>query len=72
MDDPRKDTCSRNIFQHEDLKDAVKMAKDPNYFICKSNKIDDLLFFSSSFFLSIERTNLFKFFILKNKFLGTF
>uniref|UniRef100_A0A915EM05 DNA-directed RNA polymerase RpoA/D/Rpb3-type domain-containing protein n=1 Tax=Ditylenchus dipsaci TaxID=166011 RepID=A0A915EM05_9BILA len=31
--DARKDTCSRNIFQHEDIKDAVSMSKNMEHFI---------------------------------------
>ncbi|KAI1720793.1 RNA polymerase rpb3/RpoA insert domain-containing protein [Ditylenchus destructor] len=29
----RKDTCSRNVFQHDGIKDAVEMSKNQNYFI---------------------------------------
>ena len=32
--DPRKDTSSRNVFQHEDLKGAVEMRKIKDHFIC--------------------------------------
>ena len=32
--DARSDTSSRNIFMHDDLKDAVEMTKDKTHFIC--------------------------------------
>lgn len=31
----RYDTCSRNVFRHEDLKDAVIMSRVQDHFICK-------------------------------------
>lgn len=31
----RYDTCSRNVFRYEDLKDAVIMTKVQDHFICK-------------------------------------
>jgi hypothetical protein len=33
--DARYDTCSRNVYRYEDLKDAVKMGRIKNHFICK-------------------------------------
>lgn len=36
VSDARKDMCSRNIFRHEHLKDAVHMSLVKDHFICKS------------------------------------
>jgi hypothetical protein len=33
--DARYDTCSRNVFLHDDLKDAVEMTKVLDHFICE-------------------------------------
>ena len=33
VDDPRYDACSRNVYRHEDLKDAVAMTKKRDHFI---------------------------------------
>jgi hypothetical protein len=33
--DARYDTCSRNVYRYEDLKDAVKMSRVKDHFICK-------------------------------------
>jgi len=33
--DARYDACSRNVFRHEDLKDAVRISRARNHFICK-------------------------------------
>ncbi|XP_076354046.1 RNA polymerase I and III subunit C [Tachypleus tridentatus] len=30
----RKDTCSRNVFRHDDLKDSVKLTRVKDHFIC--------------------------------------
>lgn len=35
VNDSRYDTSSRNVFRHEDLKDAVIMSKVQDHFICK-------------------------------------
>lgn len=35
VNNPRYDTGSRNVFRHEDLKDAVVISKIQDYFICK-------------------------------------
>ena len=32
---PRKDTCSREVFRHDDLKDLVKLSRVRDHFICK-------------------------------------
>jgi hypothetical protein len=32
--DARADTSSRNLFMHQDLKDAVEMSKKKTHFIC--------------------------------------
>ena len=39
----RKDTCSREVLRHEDLKELVKLERIRDHFICKihiSNKLD--------------------------------
>ncbi|KAK7603093.1 hypothetical protein V9T40_003092 [Parthenolecanium corni] len=33
INNPRYDSCSRNVFQHEDLKDIVKISRVPNHYI---------------------------------------
>lgn len=33
--DPRYDSCSRNVYRHESLKNAVKLMRVPDHFICK-------------------------------------
>ena len=33
VDDPRYDACSRNVYRHDDLKDAVTMTKKRDHFI---------------------------------------
>lgn len=33
--DARYDSCSRNVFGYDDLKDAVKMSRVRDHFICK-------------------------------------
>lgn len=35
VSDARRDLCSRNIFRHEHLKDAVRMTLIKDHFICK-------------------------------------
>lgn len=39
VNDARYDTSSRNVFRHEDLKDAVIMTKIQDHFICKYLKL---------------------------------
>ena len=34
---PRYDSCSRNVFQHEDLKGCVQLSRIQNHIICKLN-----------------------------------
>lgn len=36
VDNPRYDTCSRNVFRFHDLKDTVVMGRARDHFICKS------------------------------------
>lgn len=31
----RYDSCSRNVFRHDDLKDCVQLSRITNHFICK-------------------------------------
>ena len=33
---PRRDTCSREVFRHDDLKDCVRLSRVRDHFICKS------------------------------------
>lgn len=33
--DARYDSCSRNVYRHDDLKDSVKMARVKDHFICE-------------------------------------
>jgi hypothetical protein len=30
----RYDSCSRNVFRHDDLKDCVQLGRVPDHFIC--------------------------------------
>lgn len=39
--DARYDTCSRNVLQHADLKDAVQLGRVDDHFICKYSQIED-------------------------------
>ena len=32
---PRRDTCSREVFRHDDLKDCVRLSRVRDHFICK-------------------------------------
>lgn len=32
---PRYDSCSRNVFQHEDLKGCIRLSRIRNHIICK-------------------------------------
>lgn len=32
---PRRDTCSREVFRHEDLKDCVRLSRVRDHFICE-------------------------------------
>ena len=38
---PRRDTCSREVFRHDDLKDCVRLSRIRDHFICKEI-VDDL------------------------------
>lgn len=31
----RYDSCSRNVFRHDSLKDCVQLSRVPDHFICK-------------------------------------
>lgn len=33
--DARNDSCSRNVFQHDSIKDAVKLTRKVDHIICK-------------------------------------
>lgn len=33
--DARNDSCSRNVFRHDDLKNCVQLERVPDHFICK-------------------------------------
>ena len=66
--DARKDTGSRNVFRHEDLKDAVKLERVRNHFICKLLLMNILfaLCFSVSLFFGTLHSLLYS--ILDNTF----
>lgn len=54
VNDPRYDTSSRNVFRHEDLKDAVVMSKIQDHFICKYNIRSVHKFVMNYFLVTIE------------------
>lgn len=35
VENPRYDTCSRNVFRYNDLKDTVVLGREKDHFICK-------------------------------------
>ena len=35
VNNPRYDSCSRNVERYEDLKDCVLLEREPDHFICK-------------------------------------
>ena len=39
---PRRDTCSREVFRHDDLKDCVRLSRVRDHFICKSGNLFEL------------------------------
>lgn len=41
--DARYDTCSRNIYRHDDIKDAALLSRIRNHFICMLNSDISLL-----------------------------
>lgn len=48
--DARNDSCSRNVFQHDNIKDAVKLTRKVDHIICKFPHLFMLLYFTSCFF----------------------
>ena len=40
---PRRDTCSREVFRHEDLKDCVQLSRVRDHFICESKAGSQML-----------------------------
>ena len=49
----RKDTCSREVFRHEDLKDLVELKKIRDHFICELQYLLDLFEISGFILLMI-------------------
>ena len=37
--DARLDTCSREVFRHDSLKNKVRLSRVRNHFICKYQKV---------------------------------
>ena len=40
---PRRDTCSREVFRHDDLKDCVRLSRVRDHFICKYYSMANLV-----------------------------
>lgn len=45
----RKDMCSRNVFRHDDLKDAVKLQRVRDHYICMYLKKRKKFIYKNSF-----------------------
>ena len=39
---PRRDTCSREVFRHEDLKDCVQLSRVRDHFICEHTRSSEV------------------------------